>query len=114
MSILPGSLLKVEKGSMCETEGHENIPATANVVGECDSMGYENTHMCEDCYEAYNNSPDPLEKGECDWCKKDSDNLRPTRDIDEGFNGPVYYVCQSCRIKQDNDARDELDSYNDN
>lgn len=109
MSILPGSLINVEIGAMCDTVGHENIPALKNVVGEVDSFGYENHHMCQECYDACLAAPDPMANGSCEWCKKESTNLAPTRDYDEGSSGPVYYVCQQCRIKQDRDAQDELD-----
>ncbi len=98
---LPGAVDRSESalsGSMCDN--HDDRKAVIRVQGETDSFGCEYHHLCQECHDAWNAEVDPLETGDCDWCKNPSTGLRPTRDTDEGMAGPVYYVCQPCRKKQ--------------
>ena len=113
ISTLPGSLHNVPSGMICDTEGHEDRLATKRVQGETDSMGCEMIDMCDSCYESYLviQKEQDNEVGECEWCKKMSNSLRPTRDIDEGMSGPIYEVCQTCRKKQNDAAIEELEAY---
>lgn len=110
---LPGRLLRLPEGAMCENEGHATVPATHAVQGETDSMGYETLCFCTPCYEQYRERADQPNEGTCEWCSQPSTSLRPYRDIDEGSSGPVYDVCQSCRREANKRAREELDSYYD-
>lgn len=105
---LPGNKYKPDHDSFCDSEGHEGIVAVCKIQGETDSFGAEYMHMCQACYDEHKDAPDPMTNGDCEWCKKESNNLKPTRDYDEGSNGPVYYVCQHCRFKQNQEALEEL------
>lgn len=110
-SNLPGRLLKLPKGAMCENEGHENVPATARVQGETDSFGYESMCFCAPCYEKFVEEDSKPKDGFCEWGKHAGTNIRPYRDIDEGSCGPVYDTCEACRRKDAKRIREELDEY---
>ena len=110
---LPGAVLKLPKNAMCDNDGHEDRPAIYRIQGETDSFGCEYEAICQECYDAYMAEPDPMREGHCDWCKKESTNIVPIRDIDEGSCSPVYYVCEACRCKQQHDLEEELDRYKD-
>ena len=95
--------------------------ATVRIQGETDSWGAEYYHLCDACYELdteiqkYNDIKHGNDEACCEWCKtlvlrKD---LKYTRDIDEGSNGPVYEVCGSCRTRQAEQIAEELASYDD-
>lgn len=106
---LPGRHLKVRPGDVCDTEGHENIPAVKAIQGETDSFGHETMYFCQACYDEWAALPDPVLEGTCDWCKKPDQVLQYRRDSDEGMSGPVYTVCATC-VKKDNDSlQAELD-----
>ena len=45
----------------------------------------------------------------CDWCNKSSTTLITHKDADEGFLGPEYMVCASCRRKESDQAERELE-----
>jgi hypothetical protein len=45
--------------------------------------------------------------GTCDWCKGSNLITTPHRDFEEGSNGPVYEVCQACRVKESADLSEE-------
>ena len=104
---LPGRRLKLKSGSMCEK--HELVPAVINIQGETDSMGYEECLMCKECYEAYLLVKDEPIIGTCEWCKCEDKTLTPTRDMDEGFSGSLYEICDACIIRQNNAAQEDLD-----
>jgi hypothetical protein len=95
--------------------------ATVRVQGETDSFGCEYSHYCEACHKLSEELNDHYTKkheddeSQCEWCKKvvPQKNLRYTRDIDEGSNGPVYEVCGSCRARQAEQIAEELASYDD-
>ncbi len=38
--------------------------------------------------------------GECDWCRKEADDLVEHKDFEEGMAGRLYDVCAECRIKE--------------
>lgn len=98
----------------------ENV-ATVRVQGETDSFGAEYYHYCEACYtleqelQQYFTERHAEDEAQCEWCKKvtTQKDLRYTRDIDEGSNGPVYEVCGSCRARQAEQIAEELASYDD-
>ena len=108
---LPGQVVRLDVGDKCDTEGHEDRLAVRRIVGETDSWGSESHCMCQECATAHDNAPEPDTSGTCEWCKCHADYLQPTRDIDEGMYGPVYDVCLDCRRKQNQQAQEELDAY---
>ena len=95
--------------------------ATVRVQGETDSWGVEHHHYCEACHalieelNEYYTKKHEDDEAQCEWCKKvtTQKDLRYTRDIDEGSNGPVYEVCGSCRARQAEQIEEELASYDD-
>jgi len=108
-SFLPGQVLSTTATAMCDD--HPDRPAYKRIVGETDSFGSELIDLCQECYTAHiNHVPEPI-CGNCAWCKKHSDNLKPTRDFEEGLHGPVYDVCPGCRQRQNDDAAAELAHY---
>jgi hypothetical protein len=110
MSGLPGRILSLPKGAMCENEGHENVPAVKCIQGETDSFGYEEFCLCQPCYDKYREEADKPKNGYCDFCKQpDAEDIGPMRDVDEGTHGPVYEVCKACRTKYNRRMQEELD-----
>lgn len=111
---LPGDLVKVDAGDMCETEGHRHIAATRCVVNEADSMGWEGTCMCDPCYRVYllDKKENPL-VDTCERCNTPNVRLFNKRDWEEGNGGPVYQVCGSCRSSMNPPADDRSDSDDD-
>lgn len=105
---LPGSIHKAFIEDKCQN--HPDRQAVVNVQGETDSMGCELHPFCQVCYDEYlaAKAVEPPMIGVCDFCHEGNQPLRPTRDYDEGMSGPVYYVCQPCRRKQEQDAIQEL------
>lgn len=70
--------------------------ATVYIQGESDSFGYETVAVCADCQ---TKARAPI-SGTCDWCKGEGRNdIKATRDPDEGTRGPVYHACAPCRKK---------------
>lgn len=100
---------------------HCESQATTRIQGETDSWGAEHYHLCDACYELdteiteYLTEKHANDEAQCEWCKKvtKQKDLRYTRDIDEGSNGPVYEVCGSCRTRQAEQIAEELASYDD-
>jgi hypothetical protein len=39
-------------------------------------------------------------QGVCEWCKQESDELRPIRDWEEALTGPEHWVCPECAGKE--------------
>ena len=107
---LPGHKHKLPAGYYCVHEDHQGRDAVAKIQGETDSFGCEFIYMCQECYDDFQSSGDSMAIGVCDWCGIDSINRAPTRDIDEGSSGPVYYVCRACVIMQNNEMQKELDA----
>jgi len=102
ISSLPGSKHAVPAGQKCDCCDN---PAVIRIQGETDSMGSEMNDYClQHGAEAENNS---ALSGQCDWCKLECDVLLPTRDMDEGMAGPVYYVCSTCSKKYRDDLLEE-------
>lgn len=113
ISTLPGRRHDLPDGTKCDE--HPDRPAVARVQGETDSFGCEMHDLCQECMDdlrAYERSEE-ARTGRCDWCKKDVTDLADARDYDEGMYGPVYRVCAVCRKRVDDEARRELDSYDD-
>ena len=104
ISTLPGSRHKPPAGTKCDDC---DKPAVIRIQGETDSMGSEMNDYClTHGMQAENRS---ALSGDCDWCHNRVDVLKPTRDLDEGMCGPVYYVCDVC-IKKQRDQ--DLKEYN--
>lgn len=92
---LPGSLLAVPNGMMCDY--HPNVLAVKRVVGETDSFGSEVEDLCQECYDQHVHAMATTDSsGRCDWCKQEKPELHSHRDIEEGSHGPVYQVCREC------------------
>jgi len=104
VSSLPGSKHVVPEGMMCDS--CKVNKAAVRIQGETDSMGAEFADVCATCELKYNNAG---MTGSCDWCGKDSTELKPARDYDEGVAGPVYYVCDACLTKQRKHAVEEYE-----
>jgi hypothetical protein len=95
---------------MCDE--HPDRKATRRVQGETDSFGCEMYDFCDECFKEWK-SHDVYSPEECDWCDKKANDIRPTRDYDEGMCGPVYYVCGPCRKRRDERVREENSRYDD-
>ena len=94
-SYLPGQLLKVPEGMMCDD--HEDRPATHRIVGETDSFGSELIDWCNECYNKYLSAKENPEYNlSCDHCQAVDCKTTATRDPDEGSCGPVYHLCDNC------------------
>ncbi|MBT7350612.1 hypothetical protein HN803_07580 [candidate division WWE3 bacterium] len=112
---LPGSYVNIKPldnkivcyGYNCEC----TILAVVKVQGETDSFGAEYSYYCHDCHELCKQADQEFreELDNCDWCKKEA-QLSPTRDWEEGMNGPVYYVCNECNSKQDREMMEEYET----
>jgi hypothetical protein len=115
MSNLPGKRIP-STGHMCETceEAGVTVAATWRLTGETDSFGSEYIFLCSKHLEEYDDAASEADtSGRCDWCKIEKEKLVPHRDIDEGSNGPVYYVCRTCIQKESADLEEELDTSSD-
>lgn len=116
ISTLSGSRHDFPDGTMCDE--HPDRPAVARVQGETDSMGCEMNDLCQECLDKdreWEKSEEAAEwrKGQCEWCKGEATDLRDARDYEEGLNGRVYRVCGACQKNRDDEARAELDRYDD-
>ena len=95
-SYLPGQVLKVPKGMMCDN--HPEKPAVLRVVGETDSFGSELCDLCEECKQAhykYIEEQKDLEKF-CEICHGMKKDVKPRRDPEEGSCGRLYDMCPDC------------------
>lgn len=94
---LPGVVSKLtsEESEVCEYQDCKQNAAW-KIQGETDSMGCEYNHYCEEHFAKIRNEPVSDELETCDGCGQMS-FLKPTRDWEEGNNGPVYYWCANCR-----------------
>ena len=110
ISTLPGSKHSVPAGAACDDC---TKPAVIRIQGETDSFGSEMMDFCQSCYDIWkaNCANDSAKEGVCEWCKSHKTDLRPTRDYEEGIAGPVYYVCQECRIAANERAAADLKDY---
>lgn len=112
ISTLPGTGYGVPEGTMCDD--HPERPATHRVQGETDSFGSEMHDLCDECYaELRAEMAAPQEAFPCDYCKVPSADRRAIRDPDEGFYGPVYYVCPDCRKRQRDRLEEEAREFDD-
>lgn len=107
---LPGHLHSIPDGTMCDN--HPDLLATKRVQGETDSFGCEMHDFCAECYAEYKREVEESDtSGYCDFCKSFANKLRNRRDYEEGLNGPVYQVCESCNSKANKRELDQLDEY---
>lgn len=99
VSYLPGQIRDILVHINCDK--HEGVPAVKRIIGDCDSFGHEESYVCQECLDKHlkymedYKPPDSM----CDWCKGYPLQTRPIRDFEEGYNGPVYYVCEPCCIR---------------
>lgn len=109
-SYLPGRLLKLKPGSMCDD--HPDRPSTHRMVGETDSFGSEILDMCQECYDKYLSGMEEAQNipQTCEWCGAVTTDCADTRDMDEGMYGPVYSVCGACRRAESQRISEELDA----
>ncbi|MDF3208452.1 MULTISPECIES: hypothetical protein [Mesorhizobium] len=111
-SSLPGSSHDFPDGTMCDD--HPDRPAVARIQGETDSFGSERNDMCQECLDEHREYMKNADhSGACDWCKQHKPHLRPQRDYEEGMSGRVYEVCDACIKRVNDEARAELDAYDD-
>lgn len=101
---LPGAGHAVPDAMKCDD--HPDRPATHRVQGETDSMGCEMLDLCDECFTEFK-AHGIYTPEECDWCDASGDDIRPTRDYEEGMCGPVYYVCSACRKRRDERLAEE-------
>jgi hypothetical protein len=105
---MPGSHHTVPPGTFCDCVSNHpegDVLAVHRVQGETDSFGCEFDDYCDACWVAclQAQEEEPKEPCQCEWCKHETMDCRPYRDIDEGLAGRVYEVCAACR-KKDADA----------
>lgn len=114
-SSLPGACHPVPAGTACDE--HPERIAKYRVQGETDSFGAELHDMCEECYQQHRAAEifyrEKQKHGICEWCSSASDDLRQTRDYEEGSCGPIYMVCRACIKRRDEEARQELEDLDD-
>lgn len=113
---LSGAIYEVPEGQKCDN--HPRRKAVVRVQGETDSFGCEMHDLCQECFDkdrAWEKSAEAAEwrKGKCEWCGNTVDDLRDARDYDEGLYGRVYRVCAPCVKRRDDEARREMDYYDD-
>lgn len=51
--------------------------------------------------------------GECDWCRKEANDLVEHQDFEEGLAGQMWDVCAACRKKESDAIDQELAEYGD-
>lgn len=95
---LPGTIKHLPSTTTHHCDDHDDRLAVVRVQGETDSFGVEYLYMCTECFAEYS-ADDTPEVTDCDWCKAVDVNVYPTRDYDEGLNGPVYMCCKQCIAK---------------
>lgn len=111
ISSLPGSTHDAPENMKCDN--HPRRKAVVRIQGETDSFGCEMHDLCDQCAKRMRRDVEDDRKGKCDWCKQVVTDLRDTRDYEEGLYGPVYRVCGACRKRRDDEARAEMDYYDD-
>ena len=97
VSTLPGFKRAPEEGMMCDD--HPERAAVVKRQGETDSFGCEYFYQCQECSDKTDNEGNSRQ-GHCDRCSSQEVEVLPTRDLDEGSYGRVYWLCASCRKKQ--------------
>ena len=101
MSFLHGHTVNMKKDAKCSK--HPEMFAVKSVISEADSLGYETTEMCQQCYDEYvaAKKKKRAEPAHCDHCGG-LKILAKTRDPEEGSMGPVYDLCRDCRVAMQN------------
>ena len=86
---------RIPEGTPCDTCQCDGIdtPATHRKLEEDTGFGKEYGYYCDACFEKRQNESC---SGKCQWCKKESDDLRWVKDFDEGMSEPLYLVCSRC------------------
>jgi hypothetical protein len=109
ISTLPGTLHKAPDRSVCDM--HPDRASVRRVQGETDSFGSEMHDVCQECLEEIKAHAANDRSGVCDWCRREANDLRNRRDMDEGMCGPIYRVCGDCTAKDNQRFQDEQDDY---
>jgi len=107
ISTLPGFTQDAPKGEVCDD--HPGVAAVVRIQGETDSWGAEMHDLCQACADEMRAEIKVEREKEryCNWCKHKKSDVRPYRDTDEGFYGPVYQVCFDCRAQDRKRLREE-------
>jgi len=87
--------------------------ATQEYCTEVDSMGGEWLPLCDAHIEQFKEdvaNANALSDGECEWCKARDVQVAPFRDWQEGTQGPMYDVCETCRGKSIDEANKLADN----
>lgn len=96
---LPGDIIPAESGfycEMCENAG-DHTAATHIVVGETDSFGSEFHYCCKDHSAMLSQRvKQSAYETPCERCGG-NELVKAFRDPEEGFGGPVYHYCITCR-----------------
>lgn len=101
---VPGDTLPLRQGAVCDK--HPRRLAVKRICTEADSFGIETTNLCQACHESYLRKIQQHHSGNatdiCDWCHGEypASQVKPHRDFEEGSSGPVYQVCQQCRVAE--------------
>lgn len=98
-SYVTGQVLQCKVGDTCDTCANEGITkqATHAVVGETDSLGSEVGHYCTPHYhKVMAEIAESRKTVTCERCDG-TEEVRPTRDPEEGMRGPQYMLCKTCR-----------------
>jgi len=96
-----GQVLRCPYGQACDK--HEERLAEVRVVGETDSSGSELVDMCQECFQDYlrdkRDAQDELVR--CQLCGSLTDTCKAWKDPEEGWGGPQYQACQTCRHQRE-------------
>jgi hypothetical protein len=108
---MPGHVRAAPEGMKCDDC---DMPAVNRVQGETDSFGCEYGDYCtfhyEDAMAGFRLAREEARVGCCDWCKGSANDLRQTRDYEEGMGGPLYMVCGACITRRNEEATAELEA----
>ena len=98
---------RIPEGTLCDScqfAGIETL-ATHRKLEEDTGWGKEYGYYCDSCYEKRQKKD---RSGQCEWCKKESDDLRWVKDYNEGMSEPMYRVCGRCDEAQQRAIESEL------
>lgn len=122
-----GQSLPFDKDSSIECDNDSN-QATHRIVGEVDSFGFEEIHLCDKCFAEHQQAIiernkrwdkekqqdyDLAEARErCDECKAPAFETRQYRYPEEGMAARVRQLCSSC-YKKNKEIDSKYDMYED-
>ena len=91
---MPGTRHPLPAGTFCDQ--HSDVAAVARIQGETTSDRAEYIDMCQVCLDRFQLFQSEEHPGTCHKCGMFAETLRKYQDRDEGLNGQVYDVCDSC------------------